>query len=146
MSGRRLNDYAVGQTFDSPTAEITDEKIRAFAREFDPQPFHLDPETAAATLFNGLAASGWHTASLTMRLLLSSGFTPSIGIVGARILEMTWARPVRPGDRLHCQSEVLELIQEAKRPGYGMLKLRTRTLNQADKVVQEMTAELLVEK
>ena len=109
MSGRYLEDFAVGQTFGSGRLRISKEQVRAFAAEFDPQPFHLDEEAAQNTIFKGLAASGWHTAALTMRLLVESELKPAGGIVGAGFDEFRWPRPVRPGDELHIESEVLEV-------------------------------------
>ena len=109
MSGRYFEDFAVGQTFGSGRLRISKEQVRAFAAEFDPQPFHLDEEAAQNTIFKGLAASGWHTAALTMRLLVESELKPAGGIVGAGFDEFRWPRPVRPGDELHIESEVLEV-------------------------------------
>ena len=109
MSGRYLEDFAVGQTFRSGRLRISKEQVRAFAAELDPQPFHLDEEAAQNTIFKGLAASGWHTAALTMRLLVESELKPAGGIVGAGFDEFRWPRPVRPGDELHIESEVLEV-------------------------------------
>jgi acyl dehydratase len=100
MSGRYLEDFAVGQTFGSRRLRISKEQVTAFAAEFDPQPFHLDEEAAQNTIFKGLAASGWHTAALTMRLLVESELKPAGGIVGAGFDEFRWPRPVRPGDEL----------------------------------------------
>ena len=100
MIGRYLEDFAVGQTFRSGRLRIDTERIKTFAAEFDPQPFHLDEEAARDTIFGGLAASGWHTAALTMRLLVESDLKPAGGIVGAGVDELRWPRPVRPGDEL----------------------------------------------
>jgi acyl dehydratase len=105
MSGRYLEDFAVGQT---GRLRINKEQVSAFAAEFDPQPFHLDEEAAQNTIFKGLAASGWDTAALT-RLLVESELKPAGGIVGAGFDEFRWPRPVRPGDELHIESEVLEV-------------------------------------
>src|SRR5439155_4453604 len=108
MSGRFLEDFAVGQTFRSGRLRIDKERIKTFGAEFDPQPFHLDEEAARDTIFRGLAASGWHTAAVTMRLLVESDLKPAGGIVGAGADELRWPRPVRPGDELRIESEVLE--------------------------------------
>src|SRR5215831_13301361 len=107
--GRYLEDYAVGQKFRSGPLRIDKERIKLFGAEFDPQPFHLNEEAARDTIFGGLAASGWHTAAVTMRLLVESDLKPAGGIVGAGADEFRWPRPVRPGDELRTESEVLEV-------------------------------------
>ena len=126
----------MGQTFGSGRLRIDEEQIRRFASEFDPQPFHLDDKAARDTIFRGLAASGWHTAALTMRLLVESELKPAGGLVGAGIDELRWPRPVRPGDELRTESEVLEVRPSKSRPGQGMIKVRTTTLNQNGDAVQ----------
>ncbi len=143
MSVRYLEDFAVGQTFGSESLTIDEAAIKAFAAEFDPQPFHLDDEAARGTFFGGLAASGWHTAAFTMRLLLASDFKPAGGILGAGG-ELNWPRPVRPGDELRVESEVLEVRPSKSRPRQGMIKVRTTTLNQKGEAVQVLIANLLV--
>src|SRR5580692_460315 len=100
MSERYFEEFAVGQTFGSGRVQVAKEDILRFAREFDPQPFHLDEEAARHTIFGGLAASGWHTAAITMRLLVESELRPAGGIVGAGFDEIRWPRPVRPRDEL----------------------------------------------
>src|SRR6267378_4066906 len=119
MIGRFLEDFAVGQIFRSSRLQIDEERIKSFAAEFDPQPFHLDEEAARETIFRGLAASGWHTAAVTMRLLVDSDFKPAGGIVGAGFDEFRWTRPVRPGDELRIESEVLEIRPSRSRPDQG---------------------------
>src|SRR5262245_16022558 len=105
MTGRYLEDFTVGQTFRSGWRSIDEERIKTFAAEFDPQPFHLDEQVARSTIFGGLVASGWHTAAITMRLLVESGLRPAGGIVGAGFDEFRWPRPVRPGDALRIEVE-----------------------------------------
>jgi len=144
MTGRYLEDFAVGQTFGSGRLRLTTERIKSFAGEFDPQPFHLDEEAASGTIFRGLAASGWHTAAATMRLLVESELKPVCGIIGAGFEELRWPRPVRPGDELRVESEVLEVRPSQSRPDQGMIKVRTTTLNQDGQVVQVFTGHLLV--
>jgi acyl dehydratase len=144
MAERYLEDFTVGQSFGSGRVRIEAERIKAFAAEFDPQPFHLDEEAAHDTIFGGLAASGWHTAALTMRLLVESELKPAGGIVGAGSDEFRWLRPVRPGDELHLKSEVLEVRPSKSRPEQGLIKVRTTTLNQAGEPVQILVANLLV--
>jgi acyl dehydratase len=144
MTVRYLEDFAVGQTFGSGRLRVDRERIETFAAEFDPQPFHLDEERARSTLFGGLAASGWHTAAVTMRLLVESDLKPAGGIVGAGFDELRWPRPVRPGDELRVESEVLEVRPSQSRPEQGLLKLRTTTLNQNGEAVQVAVGYLLV--
>jgi acyl dehydratase len=144
MTKRYLEDFAVGQRFGSGRARIDAARIKSFAAEFDPQPFHLDEAAARGTIFQGLAASGWHTAALTMRLLVESELRPAGGIVGAGFDEFRWPRPVRPGDELRVESEILEVRPSRSRPGQGMIKVRTTTLNQNDEEVQVHVGNLVV--
>ena len=144
MTEHYLEDLAVGQVFGSERLRIDEEQILRFAGEFDPQPFHLDAQAACQTIFGGLAASGWHTAALTMRLLVDSPFKPAGGIVGAGIEELRWPRPVRPGDELRVESEVLEVRESRSRPEQGMIKVRTTTLNQHGEAVQVFVGNLVV--
>jgi len=145
MTQRFLEDFAVGQTFGgSSRIQIDTERIKSFAAEFDPQPFHLDERAADGSIFKGLAASGWHTAALTMRLLVESDLKPAGGIVGAGFDEFRWPRPVRPGDELRVQSEVLEVRPSKSRPDQGLIKLKTTTLNQNGEAVQISVGNLIV--
>jgi len=143
MTERYLEDFTVGQTFRSGRLQVDQGEITRFAAAFDPQPFHLGEASARGTFFHGLAASGWHTAALTMRLLVEGEFKPAGGIVGAGG-EITWPRPVRPGDELRVESEVLEVRPSKSRPEQGMIKVRARTLNQAGEPVQILVANLVV--
>src|SRR5580700_7730733 len=136
-----LDDLHVGQQFNAGPVSITAEEIIRFAREFDPQPFHLDPEAAKATLFAGLAASGWHTAALTMRMLTDGGIPIATGVIGVGG-EIAWPKPVRPGDELHVESEVLEITPSRSKPGQAVVKVRTTTTNQNGEAVQILTAKL----
>jgi acyl dehydratase len=144
LSERYLEDFAVGQTFGSGRLRIDKEQIFAFAAEFDPQPFHLDEAAARHSIFGGLVASGWHTAALTMRLLLDSELKPAGGIIGAGLDECRWPRPVRPGDELRIESEVLEVRPSKSRPEQGLVKLRTTTLNQDGEAVLIHVVNLVV--
>ena len=141
---RYLEDFEPGQKFGSSTLRVEEERIKRFAAEFDPQPFHLDDAAARASLFRGLAASGWHTAAMTMRLLVESDVKPAGGIVGAGFDEFRWPQPVRPGDELHLQVEVLEVRPSKSRPEQGMVKLRTTTLNQRNEPVPISVGNLVV--
>src|SRR5262245_17337668 len=138
-----LDDLQVGQRFTSATHLITEADIKAFAQKFDPQPFHLDNEAAKATLFAGLAASGWHTAAITMKLLVETGLPLAGGIVGAGGT-LEWPKPTRPGDTLQVESEVLEIAPSRSRPDRGTATVRSVTRNQRGDVVQNLTAKLIV--
>ena len=139
-----LDDLHVGQRFESASHVVDTAQIKAYAREFDPQPFHLDEEAARHTLFGGLAASGWHTAAMTMRLMVDGEFKPAEGILGVGFDELSWPRAVRPGDELHVHSEVLEVRPSKSRPNRGMIRMRNTTFNQNDEPVQIFTGNLLV--
>ena len=144
MAERYLEDFTPGQKFGSGRLRIEAERIKSFAAEFDPQRFHLDEAAARETLFQGLAASGWHTAAVTMRLLVDGELRPAGGIVGAGFDEIIWPRPVRPGDELRVESEILEVRPSKSRPSQGLIKLRTITLNQNGDPVQVTVGNLVV--
>jgi acyl dehydratase len=144
MSALYLEDLAPGQIFRSGSVTVEAAAIRQFAAQFDPQPFHLDDDAARNTIFAGMAASGWHTAALTMRLFVESDFKPQGGIVGAGFDEFRWPLPVRPGDALRIESEVLEVRPSKSRPLQGLVKMRTTTLNQRGEAVQILVANLVV--
>jgi len=141
---RYLEDFEPGQQFGSGSVTVDAEQIKAFAKQFDPQPFHLDDQAARASFFQGLAASGWHTAALTMRLLVEGELSVAGGIVGAGADEFRWPRPVRPGDTLTVRSEVLEVRPSKSRPEQGLVKVRSTTLNQNGEPVQIFVANLVV--
>jgi acyl dehydratase len=136
-----LEDLHVGQTFVTDSLTVTTDQIKAFACEFDPQPFHLDEEAARDSLFGGLAASGWHTAALTMRLLV--GALPLAGGVVGAGGETTWPRPTRPGDTLTVHVEVLEVTPSRSRPDRGMIRTRSETRNQHGEAVQVSTVRIV---
>lgn len=146
MTIHYLEDLTPGQRFVGiARIRVSEDRLKEFAAEFDPQPFHLDEESASASLFRGLAASGWHTAALTMRLLVDSPFRPAGGVVGAGIDELRWLRPVRPGDELHVVCEVLEVRPSKSRPEQGLIKVRTDTVNQHGETVQTYVGNLVVQ-
>jgi acyl dehydratase len=138
-----LDDLSVGQRFSSGSHTIDEAQIKAFAAQFDPQPFHLDGEAAKATLFGGLAASGWHTAAITMKLLVESGLPLRGGIIGSGG-EISWPRPTRPGDTLTALSEIEEIAPSRSRPDRGMIRVRSETRNQHGETVQILIAKLVV--
>src|SRR5262249_41423016 len=138
-----LEDLAVGRRFTSAAHVVDAAQIKAFAGQFDPQPFHLDEEKAKGTLFAGLAASGWHTAAITMRLLVESGLPLAGGIIGAGG-EISWPRPTRPGDVLRVVSEIEQVTPSRSRADRGTARVRSETRNQRDEVVQVLIANLIV--
>ena len=138
-----LEDLEVGQRFVTSTHGVTEDDIRRFAREFDPQPFHLDEAAARQTLFKGLAASGWHTAALTMRLMVQSGPRFAGGILGVGG-EISWGSPTRPGDVLQVHSEIVEVIPSRSRPDRGTAIVRNETRTQQGEVVQTFVAKIIV--
>lgn len=140
-----LDDLSVGDVFTSDTCTVDEAAIIAFAREFDPQPFHLDPEAAKQTFFGGLAASGWHTAALTMRLLVTSGLPLADGVIGAGG-ELSWPSPTRPGDVLRVVATVTEIVPSRSRPERALVHWIVETLNQDDEPVQRLAARLVVSK
>lgn len=144
MRVQYLEDFAVGHTFRSGRQRMEKEQIKAFAASFDPQPFHLDETAARNSMFGELVASGWHTAAVTMRLLVESDLKPAGGMIGAGIDEMRWPKPVRPGDELHVESAVVEVRRSRSRPQEGWIKVRTTTLNQDNEPVLVFVANLVV--
>jgi acyl dehydratase len=144
MTKQYLEDFAAGQVYRSSRLQVDRGQILAFASQFDPQPYHLDEELARKSVFKGLAASGWHTAAVTMRLLVESDFQPADGILGVGLEELSWPRPVRPGDELRVESEVLEVRPSKVRTDRGVIRVRTTTFNQNDQPVQIFTGNLLV--
>ena len=139
-----FEDLPTGRVVELGSTVVDKDEMLAFAARFDPQPFHLDEEAAAKTFFQGLAASGWHTAALTMRLMVSGEMKIAGGIVGAGVEEFRWPRPVRPGDELRVESEILEVRPSKSRPTQGLMKVRTTTLNQHGEAVQQFVGSLVV--
>jgi acyl dehydratase len=145
MTGMHLDDFSVGKIYKSATRKrVTTEEIKKFAAEYDPQPFHLDEEAGKKSFFGEFVASGWHTACLTMRLLVDSEFKAANGLIGAGFDELRWPRPVRPGDELRIETEVLEIRESKSRPDIGFVRFRMTTLNQKDEAVQVGICNLVV--
>jgi acyl dehydratase len=138
-----FEDLHIGRRFTSGALTLDEPQIKAFANAFDPQPFHLDEEAARGSLFGGLAASGWHTAAITMRLNVTGGLPIAGGIVGLGG-ELSWPKPVRPGDVLHVDNEIVDVIPSRSRPDRGTVVVRSETRNQRGEVVQATTMKLLV--
>jgi|ERR1700678_39468 acyl dehydratase len=138
-----LEDLRVGQRFTSETYVMEAARIKEFAEEFDPQPFHIDEDAAGASIFKGLAASGWHTAAVAMRLLVKGGLPLANGIVGLGG-EVAWPRPTRPGDILHVESEIIQITPSRSKPHQGIVTVRGTMFNQHGEEVYILTAKLLV--
>jgi acyl dehydratase len=141
---RYLEDFAIGQKFGSGRLLVDVERILAFAAEFDPQPFHLDEAAARESFFGELTASGWYTAAVSMRLLTETGLNPAGGYIGAGAEGFRWPRPVRPGDELHVECEVVEVRPSASRQDRGLIKVRMTTLNQDDEAALTYIANMVV--
>jgi len=139
-----LEDLHVGDRFGSGSIDVTAESIFEFARQFDPQPFHLDPEAAKASMFMELTASGWHTAAMSMRLYVTGEFRPAGGSIGLAVDELRWPRPVRPGDTLRLETEILNVRTSKSKPDRGIIRIRNVTTNQSGEVVQTFTAFVMV--
>ncbi len=137
-----LEDLHVGQRFTSGLYHMEEDRMKMFAAEFDPQPFHLDEAAAQHSIFRGLAASGWHTAAATMRLMVGSLPFASgmIGLGG----EIAWPKPTRPGDMLRVDSEIIEIVPSRSKPNQGVVIVRSTTLNQNGDHLQAFTAKILV--
>ena len=144
MRGLYLEDIAVGQIYRSRHITVDADSINAFAAAFDPQSFHLEDDAARGSFFGGLVASGWHTAALTMRLLVESEFAPAGGLIGAGVDELRWPRPVRPGDTLQVHGEVLGMRPSRSKPEQGVVRTRITTTNQHGEAVQVFVATLIV--
>lgn len=138
-----LEDLRVGQQFTSDSYRMEEAGIKSFAEEFDPQPFHLDDAAARSTVFQGLSASGWHTAAVAMRLLVTGGLPLGNGIIGLGG-ELAWPKPTRPGDTLRVNSEVLEIVPSRSKPNQAIVKVRSTTLNQDGEAVHIFTSKVLV--
>ena len=138
-----LDDLQVGQRFSSAALTVSAAAIIAFAREFDPQPFHVDEDAARHTFFGRLAASGWHTAALTMRLNVLGGLPIAGGIIGAGG-DISWPAPLRAGDTIHVENEVVSITPSRSRPDRGIVMIASRTLNQDGVEMQVTRMKLLV--
>ena len=138
-----LEDLQVGQRFTSGEYRVEESGIHSFAEQFDPQPFHLNEAAAAASIFEGLAASGWHTAAITMRLMVTGGVPFAAGIIGLGG-EIAWPRPTRAGDVLRVESEIIEILPSRSKPNQGIVRVRSTTLNQSGEAVQVFTGKVLV--
>jgi len=139
-----LEDIHVGDRFRSTDYNVTEREIVEYATRYDPQPFHTDPTAATKSVFGGLVASGWFTAAITMRLLAQSEIRIAGGLIGMGVDELRWPRPVRPGDTLHVDVEVLEVRPSRSHPDRGIVRVRNTTRNQKEEVVQTLVTALFV--
>jgi acyl dehydratase len=146
MRQRYLEDLKVGDRFESEPYEVTESAIMQFAREFDPQPFHLDRAAAKKSVFAGLVASGWHTAAITMRLLVTSDLNLAGGAIGLGVDELRFPRPVRPGDILRLELEIVDVRESQSKRDRGTAKIRYATRNQKNEIVFTQTATVIVPK
>jgi acyl dehydratase len=137
---RYFEDYVPGLTVDCGSFTVSEPEIIAFAKEYDPQPFHTDPVAAAAGPFGGLIASGWHTTSLMMRLLVEHFVSPESGLGAAGVDEIRWPKPVRPGDVLHVTATVLEARRSSSKPDRGIIRSLAELTNQRGELVMKVTA------
>jgi acyl dehydratase len=144
VSEKYLEDLHVGDRFGSDTIEATEESIIAFAREFDPQQFHLDAKAAEQSIFKGLSASGWHTAAMSMKLFVTGELKLAGGSVGLGVDELRWPLPVRPGDVLRLETEILDVRTSKSKPDRGIIRIRNVTTNQRGEVVQTFMAFVMV--
>jgi acyl dehydratase len=140
-----LDDLRIGQRFVSETYLMDTARIKQFAAEFDPQPFHLDEIAAEKSIFQGLVASGWHTAAVAMRLFVMGGMPFADGLIGFGG-ELSWPRPTRPGDLVHVVCEIVEIKPSRSKPHQGIVTVRAEMFNQNGETVYLFTAKLLVSK
>jgi acyl dehydratase len=143
MNVRYFEDLAVGARFESDWLPVSEQQVIEFAREFDPQSFHLDRTSAERSVFRGLVASGWHTAAMTMRLLVQT-VNFAEGAIGLGVDELRWPNAVRPGDQLRVVTEIVEARLSRSNPKHGIIRLRNITTNQRGEIVQSMYAHALV--
>ena len=146
MSELYLEDLHIGDRFGSDTIKVTQESIFEFARQFDPQPFHLEVEAAEKSIFGELTASGWHTAAMSMRLFVTGKFKPVGGSIGLAVDELRWPQPVRPGDVLQVETEILDVRKSRSKPDRGIIRIRNVTTNQRGEIVQTFMAFVMVQR
>ncbi len=140
---RFFEEIAIGDRFESPEITVSEAEIVEFARRYDPQPMHVDPEAARAGFFGGLVASGWHTGSLTMRMIVESRLLGGHPVVGLGVEELRWLRPVRPGDRLRARCEICGRRESRSQPDRGLLRVRIETVDAQDRPVMVMVSTIV---
>lgn len=139
-----FEDLAAGQIFGTATVKVDIDSIKAFAARFDPQSFHMDEAAARSSFFGGLVASGWHTAAMSMKLMVEGEFRIVGGLIGLGVEELRWPRPVHPGDVLRVETEVLQLRPSNSQPDRGIVKLRNTTMNQNSEKVMTQVVNIIV--
>jgi acyl dehydratase len=139
-----MDDLKVGQKFTSGPLDVTADDIMAYAKKYDPQDFHTDPARAKNTVFGELIASGWHTASLTMRLIIEASPPMKGGMIGRSVERMSWLKPVKPGDKLFFEGEILDLRASNSNPERGIMRVKNTTFNQNHEPVLEMETVVFV--
>ena len=144
MAELYLEDLKIGDRFGSDTIEVTEQSIVEFARQFDPQPFHLDAEAARQSIFKEFTTSGWHTAAMSMRLFVTGEFKPIGGSIGLAVDELRWPQPVRPGDVLKLETEILDVRKSRSKPDRGIIRIRNVTTNQRGEIVQTFLAFVMI--
>jgi acyl dehydratase len=144
MTGRLLEDLTVGEVHTSPEIAVTEADIIEFARRYDPQDMHTGAQAPSGAAFHGLIASGWHTAALVMRLLVDSHPLGSTPLLGLGVDDLRWPMPVRPGDIIKAETEVLSIVRSRSKPDYGIVRVRVTAYNQREEVVYTMTPSLWV--
>jgi acyl dehydratase len=141
---RYFDEFVVGDTFETDAFTVSEQEVLAFAHLYDPQPFHLDPEAAAASPFHELVASGWQTAAITMRLVVLSGVLRATGVIGTAIDDLRWLAPVLPGDTLRVRGELIEKVPWPGKKDRGTMRIRLQTVNQNNVVVMSQIANVMV--
>jgi acyl dehydratase len=144
MPMRYFEDFQVGDVFELGTTSVTEEEIIAFARQFDPQPFHIDPAQARESVFGGIIASGWHTASLFMRLLVDNFLQETVSLGSPGVDEVRWLQPLRPGDTLRARFTILEARASKSRAEMGILRSHSELFNQRDELVMTVIGVHLI--
>ena len=144
MNELYLEDLHIGDRFGSDTIEVTEQSIFEFAQQFDPEPFHLNSEAARQSIFKELTASGWHTAAMSMRLFVTGEFKPVGGSIGLAVDELRWPQPVRPGDVLKLETEILDVRKSRSKPDRGIIRIRNVTTNQRGEIVQTFLAFVMI--
>ncbi len=142
---RYFDEFILGDTFETEPFTLSEKESLAFAHLYDPQPFHLDAQAAAASPFHELVASGWHTAAITMRLVVSSGVLRATGVIGTGIDDLRWLAPVVPGDTLHVRGEVIEKLPWPGKNERGTMRVRLHTINQSGIVVMSQIANIMMQ-
>ena len=144
MKEHYFDDLKTGDRFKSEPLNVTVKEVVEFAHKFDPQMFHLSRRRAERSIFKGLIASGWHTAAMSMRLFVTGKFKPAGGSIGLAVDELRWPQPVRPGDILKVETEILDVRKSRSKPDRGIIRIRNITTNQRGEIVQTFLAFVMI--